>query len=46
MYRVSEPENVDSKFEQKDAFAITAKARKPATIAVGAGKVLVSPAKP
>ena len=46
MYRASDPENIDSKFEQKDAFAITAKSRKPATIAVGAGKALVSPAKP
>jgi hypothetical protein len=46
MYRASEPENVDSKFEQKDVFAITAKARKPATIAAGASKALVSPAKP
>lgn len=32
MYRASEPDNPDSKFEVKDTFSLTAKARKPAAV--------------
>jgi len=36
MYRAAEPENANSKFEQKDSFTLTVHARKP--VAVGARK--------
>jgi hypothetical protein len=47
MYRAAEPENPDSKFEQKDSFTIVAKPRKAAAaVAVGTGKASVNPPKP